>query len=118
MRIAEGGGAPGEIRTPDHLVRSQVLYPAELRAHAVKFSRIFVRPGRREFRDTLREEAPLGLELRPLERHSVSRGRFAPSAVLGEEMGPGRVQQVVIGHLAPRVERLDEIEGARRTIDH
>ena len=24
--------APGEIRTPDHLVRSQVLYPAELRA--------------------------------------------------------------------------------------
>ena len=25
-------GAPGEIRTPDHLVRSQVLYPAELRA--------------------------------------------------------------------------------------
>ena len=27
-------GAPGEIRTPDHLVRSQVLYPAELRAHA------------------------------------------------------------------------------------
>ena len=28
-------GAPGEIRTPDPLVRSQVLYPAELRAHAV-----------------------------------------------------------------------------------
>ena len=26
-------GAPGEIRTPDPLVRSQVLYPAELRAH-------------------------------------------------------------------------------------
>ena len=25
-------GAPGEIRTPDPLVRSQVLYPAELRA--------------------------------------------------------------------------------------
>ena len=25
-------GAPGEIRTPDRLVRSQVLYPAELRA--------------------------------------------------------------------------------------
>ncbi len=25
-------GAPGEIRTPDHLVRSQGLYPAELRA--------------------------------------------------------------------------------------
>ena len=25
-------GAPGEIRTPDNLVRSQGLYPAELRA--------------------------------------------------------------------------------------
>jgi hypothetical protein len=25
-------GAPGEIRTPDPLVRSQVLYPTELRA--------------------------------------------------------------------------------------
>ena len=25
-------GAPGRIRTADHLVRSQVLYPAELRA--------------------------------------------------------------------------------------
>ncbi len=29
-------GAPGEIRTPDHLVRSQVLYPAELRAHYLR----------------------------------------------------------------------------------
>ena len=26
------GGAPGRIRTADHLVRSQVLYPTELRA--------------------------------------------------------------------------------------
>ena len=32
-------GAPGEIRTPDRLVRSQVLYPTELRAHFKKFSR-------------------------------------------------------------------------------
>ena len=28
-------GAPGEIRTPDRLVRSQVLYPAELRARCL-----------------------------------------------------------------------------------
>jgi hypothetical protein len=28
----ERDGAPGEIRTPDPLVRSQMLYPAELRA--------------------------------------------------------------------------------------
>ena len=32
-------GAPGEIRTPDHLVRSQVLYPAELRALILDYSR-------------------------------------------------------------------------------
>src|ERR1035437_1621081 len=32
-------GAPGESRTPDLLVRSQSLYPAELRAHTVGFKR-------------------------------------------------------------------------------
>src|SRR5580658_8446589 len=32
-------GAPGEIRTPDPLVRSQVLYPTELRARRVKLLR-------------------------------------------------------------------------------
>ena len=32
-------GAPKEIRTPDPLVRSQVLYPAELWAHAVHYTR-------------------------------------------------------------------------------
>src|SRR5947207_7889831 len=31
-------GAPGGIRTPDPLVRSQVLYPTELRAHASMIS--------------------------------------------------------------------------------
>ena len=31
-------GAPGEIRTPDLLVRSQTLYPAELRAHFLKIA--------------------------------------------------------------------------------
>src|SRR5580704_3505985 len=29
----EKNGAPGETRTPDPLVRSQMLYPTELRAH-------------------------------------------------------------------------------------
>src|SRR6266481_10142135 len=32
MRKKEKSGAPGEIRTPGLLVRSQTLYPAELRA--------------------------------------------------------------------------------------
>jgi hypothetical protein len=30
-----GSGAPGETRTPDPLVRSQMLYPAELRARDI-----------------------------------------------------------------------------------
>ena len=28
--MVSGSGAPGRIRTPDPLIRSQVLYPAEL----------------------------------------------------------------------------------------
>ena len=31
-------GAPGAIRTPDLLVRSQLLYPAELRAHILNIA--------------------------------------------------------------------------------
>ena len=31
----ETGGAPGETRTPDTLLRRQMLYPAELRALGV-----------------------------------------------------------------------------------
>ena len=31
--IKRVGGAPGRIRTPDPLIRSQVLYPAELPVH-------------------------------------------------------------------------------------
>ncbi|SPE18343.1 conserved hypothetical protein [Candidatus Sulfotelmatomonas gaucii] len=33
IKILKLYGAPGEIRTPDLLIRSQSLYPAELRAH-------------------------------------------------------------------------------------
>src|SRR4051794_37046180 len=32
--IAVEQNAPGGIRTPDHRIRSPMLYPAELRAHA------------------------------------------------------------------------------------
>ena len=38
-------GAPGEIRTPDTLVRSQVLYPTELRALNVSRVKIVLRDG-------------------------------------------------------------------------
>ncbi len=37
-------GAPGRIRTADHLVRSQVLYPTELRAHSSVLVRRLVPP--------------------------------------------------------------------------
>ncbi len=32
----DGSGAPGENRTPNLLVRSQALYPIELRAHPME----------------------------------------------------------------------------------
>ena len=38
-------GAPGEIRTPDPLVRSQVLYPTELRALDCYLSKMAEREG-------------------------------------------------------------------------
>jgi hypothetical protein len=50
-------GAPGEIRTPGLLVRSQTLYPAELRAHLLIMSYPFIElkvfphfPARRQIR--------------------------------------------------------------------
>ena len=36
LRAVRASGAPGEIRTPDHCVRSAVLYPTELRARRDK----------------------------------------------------------------------------------
>ena len=33
--LQEGNGAPGAIRTPGPQIRSLMLYPAELRVHAV-----------------------------------------------------------------------------------
>ena len=35
LQLAMENGAPGQIRTAYPLVRSQVLYPNELRAHSV-----------------------------------------------------------------------------------
>jgi hypothetical protein len=37
-KVKEKGGAPGEIRTPDLLLRRQSLYPAELRARSFDFT--------------------------------------------------------------------------------
>jgi len=46
-------GAPGEIRTPDPLVRSQVLYPAELRALSLLSG--LLKTGRRDYNKILTE---------------------------------------------------------------
>ena len=35
-------GAPREIRTPDQLVRSQLLYPAELWAQGEEYSQVII----------------------------------------------------------------------------
>src|SRR5882672_7070617 len=37
LSIYSVDGAPGEIRTPDPLLRRQMLYPAELRARSLVF---------------------------------------------------------------------------------
>ena len=39
VEVVEGIGAPGVIRTPDLLVRSQTLYPTELRARRTNYSK-------------------------------------------------------------------------------
>ena len=49
-------GAPGEIRTPDHQVRSLVLYPTELRAQVLRCFPL--RQGRREARNYSHQGAP------------------------------------------------------------
>jgi hypothetical protein len=61
-------GAPGEIRTPDRLVRSQVLYPAELRAHLLNGWGLYIKLAEREG-----FEPSMGIN-----PYSLSRG--APSA--------------------------------------
>ncbi len=38
--IADVGGAPGEIRTPNPQIRSLVLYPVELRALDVNVAQV------------------------------------------------------------------------------
>jgi hypothetical protein len=72
-------GAPGEIRTPDHQVRSLVLYPAELRAHGIteasrELSGVAIIASTIE----LAEREGFEPSIRLLTRYSLSRG--APSA--------------------------------------
>ena len=75
-------GAPGEIRTPDHQVRSLVLYPTELRARAETCSRrpdfaVYhcVRPGHRRRRGIILIRAPYVNLFRPAHATPFARRR-------------------------------------------
>jgi hypothetical protein len=37
LKLLDGSGTPGWIRTNDSRIRSPVLYPAELRVHPLEF---------------------------------------------------------------------------------
>src|ERR1039458_9109741 len=70
-------GAPGGIRTPDPLVRSQVLYPTELRARCLVLRR----------RRRLAQTSSTELGILGAETDSVQR---APPWVVSENLTPRR----------------------------
>ena len=70
-------GDPGRIRTCDLLIRSQTLYPAELRSHKVENWQ-----GQKDLnpQPTVLETATLPIELYPYnQRLPILPGRFQPS---------------------------------------
>ena len=70
-------GAPGEIRTPDRLVRSQVLYPAELRARKFAVFTIWSPVRHRIVSSIMAEKEGFEPSMRLQTPYSLSRG--APS---------------------------------------
>ena len=42
MCVSKEVGDPGEIRTPDPVIRSHMLYPAELRGHLTTLERSII----------------------------------------------------------------------------
>ncbi len=92
------GGAPGGIRTPDLLVRSQTLYPAELRARR---KQIHFR-GRQEFSQRTSERAlAVPFAARSL-THCYREGR-------GHSQSSGRLP--VLGQAGGRAERCGVLSG-------
>jgi hypothetical protein len=107
-------GAPGEIRTPDPLVRSQVLYPAELRARGSKLraailSQWISRPRTKISLDRTRSYPQVGLSFPCPFPHLQTRPR-RPAAVTRRSPPPGWRHEIAL-HLAdgppnkPRVVR-------------
>ena len=65
-------GAPGEIRTPDLLLRRQSLYPSELRAHTNSFS---LHAGLRSINEMHRQTSDLNSDPVPRHHRRGPRGR-------------------------------------------
>ena len=97
--------APGEIRTPDHLVRSQILYPAELRAHSVVAEGAILVSSRLKFNHLLRCEDWLFDD----DRFCCVRGGVAGRARVGPQ-GGGVV--IAAGGRRFAAEIVDSIDGA------
>ena len=73
-------GTPGEIRTPDLLIRSQMLYPAELLAHGTPFlpNHPNGRQVSRTYRAARREPTLSRPDNLPVREKSRRRPGFAP----------------------------------------
>ena len=94
-RYISNSGAPGKIRTPDLLIRSQTLYPAELRAH---------NPG-----PCFRRAVRCFASLRPVQRNSrplITRSQTLHPAELRAHHSPSilpfKTKPAVAGHAPVR----------------
>src|SRR6186713_2706506 len=79
-------GAPGRIRTADHLVRSQVLYPAELRArvgHSIRKGLLRASQWPKKLADVLGQR--LGLFH---SRKVTAPSKFCPTLYVEKALGP------------------------------
>src|ERR1035441_9509152 len=90
-------GAPGEIRTPDLLIRSQPLYPTELRAHASSdFSR---KSGFRHDGDFVSRQQPA----RRLARETDARRGAGGNDIAGREGHHAGEKRDELGHAENQV---------------
>jgi hypothetical protein len=102
----EENGAPGEIRTPDLMVRSHALYPTELRAQFLTSSKLDA---------GLRPAASLALNVQPTrmwrrERDSNPRWAFDPYTL--SRGAPSTTRPSLRGRPANRLSPLFETERA------
>src|SRR5208282_5880829 len=97
-------GAPGEIRTPDPLVRSQMLYPAELRAPSTIVTHTHLKS----------HECAPAIDNDYLPGHEVRRREIRESAC----QAPRQHDRSRLRHAVVRVARPREDSAERRDIDN